>query len=431
MPNTGDTAWLLASAALVMFMTVGLALFYGGLDSKRNVLSMLVMNFITISLVSITWVVVGFSLAFGPSVGGGVIGNFHYAFMNHMRGVWPGTHVPKLVFMAFQMMFAIITPALITGAVAGRLKFKAWIALCIAWSVLVYPVIAHWLFDPTGWLYQLGARDFAGGAVVHASAGVAALVLVLLIRDRSRTSQASYQPHSVPLVLLGAGILWFGWFGFNAGSALSSGQLAASTFVATQLAAASACLLWAVMERAYTGRVTVVGLSTGAVVGLATITPGSGFVAPVPALLIGAAAGVVCYLATRVAMNAARFDDAFDVVACHGVGGVLGMLLLGIFAQYAMNPSGLTRASGSHINGLIFGQGHFLVDQLIAVVAVVAFVMLATYIVGVVVNATVGLRVSAEEEERGLNLPFDLHPYDFSDIPARVAGTSRSWGASL
>lgn len=419
MASAGDTAWLLASAALVLFMTVGLAFFYGGLEPTRNVLSMLMLNFFTIGLVTIIWVTIGFSLAFGPSVAGGIIGNLHYAFLNNMGGVWPGTHIPKLVFMVFQMMFAIITPALITGAVAGRLKFEAWIAVCVGWSVLVYPVIAHWLFDSSGWLYRLGARDFAGGAVVHASAGFAALVLVLLIGSRSRQAKKAYQPHSVPFVLLGAGILWFGWFGFNAGSALSSGQLAASAFTATQIAAASACLVWALMERAYTGRVTIVGIATGAVVGLATITPGSGFVGPMPALAIGGAAGVVCYLATRVAMRVAAFDDAFDVVSCHGVGGAVGMLLLGVFAQYSVNPSGLVRLSGSPINGLIFGHVRFLADQVLAVVAVIVFVMGMTYLIGIAVNATIGLRVSPDQELQGLNLPFDLYPYAPENVAER------------
>ena len=240
--NSGDTAWLLTSAALVLFMTVGLAFFYGGLEPRRNVLHMLMMNFFSIAIVTVVWSLLGFTLAFGPDVGGGFIGNLHYAALMHMGGVWPGTHIPKLVFMAFQLMFAIITPALVSGALAGRLKFQAWVAFCVGWSLVVYPVIAHWLFDAQGWLYVLGARDFAGGAVVHASAGVSALVMVLLVGPRAKSVAESYKPHSVPLVLLGAGILWFGWFGFNAGSALGANQLAANAFTATQLAAASASI---------------------------------------------------------------------------------------------------------------------------------------------------------------------------------------------
>lgn len=314
--------------------------------------------------------------------------------------------------MAFQLMFAIITPALITGAVAGRLKFEAWLAFCIAWSLVVYPVIAHWLFDPAGWIYTLGGRDFAGGAVVHASAGAAALVLVLLIGPRTKKAAASYEPHSVPLVLLGAGILWFGWFGFNAGSALGAGSLAANALVVTQIAASAGCIIWALMEWAYTGKVTVVGAATGAIVGLAAITPASGFVGPMAALFIGAAAGGVGYLATRMLLRWKALDDAFGVVACHGVGGTLGMLLLGVFAHYTINPSGLTGGGGAHINGLIFGHAAFLGDQVIAVVATVGFTMGMTYVIGVGVRATIGLRVPEEEEERGLNAAFDSVAYE-------------------
>ncbi len=414
MVSPGDTAWMLASAALVLFMTVGLAFFYGGLEPERNVLSMLMMNFFTIAIVTIVWVLIGFSLAFGPDAGAGFIGNLHYAALRNMGGVWPGTHIPKLAFMVFQLMFAIITPALITGAIAGRLKFEAWIVFCVLWSLIVYPLIAHWLFDPAGWLYQLGARDFAGGAVVHASAGSAALILTLLVGTRSKKAAASYEPHSVPLVLLGAGILWFGWFGFNAGSALASGQLAASAFTATQIAAAAGCIVWALMERAYTGKITVVGVATGAVVGLATITPASGFVGPMPALFIGAAAGVVCYLATRAALHFTRFDDAFGVVACHGVGGTLGMLLLGVFANYRINPAGLTRINGTPIWGLVFGHIEFLGDQIVAVLAVIVFTMIMTYLIGLLVRATIGLRVSEDEELRGLNIPFDAAAYELA-----------------
>jgi Amt family ammonium transporter len=395
-------------------MTVGLAFFYGGLEPRRNVLHMLMMNFFTISIVTIVWSVIGFSLAFGPDVGHGLIGNLHYAALTNMGGVWPGTHVPKLAFMLFQLMFAIITPALITGAVAGRLKFEAWVAFCVGWSLIVYPVIAHWLFDSAGWLYQLGARDFAGGAVVHASAGFAALVLVLMVGPRAVRAKASYPPHSVPLVLLGAGILWFGWFGFNAGSALGAGQLAASAFTATQIAAAAATLSWALVERAFTGKVTVVGMATACIVGLATITPASGFVGPMPALLIGAVAGVVVFMAERLVLTFKRLDDAFGVVACHGVGGGLGIILLGVFAQYTINPAGLTGSNGAHINGLAFGDPAFLGHQVIADLAVVAYVMAVTWLLGLLVRSTIGLRVAEKEEESasGLGEAFDLAAYE-------------------
>lgn len=406
--NAGDTAWVLVSAALVLFMTVGLAFFYDGLEPRRNLLHMLAMNFFTIALVTVVWVVIGFSLAFGPDAGFGLIGNLHYAGLANMGGLWPGTHIPKLSFMAFQMMFAIITPALITGAIAGRLKFEAWLAFCVGWSLIVYPIIAHWVFSSSGWIYKLGGRDFAGGAVVHANAGAAALVMVLVVGPRTKRDAASYSPHSVPLVMLGTGILWFGWFGFNAGSALGAGPLAASAFTATEIAAAAGLLVWAVMERVFTGKVTMVGMATGAIVGLATVTPAAGYVGPMPALAIGAAAGVVCYLAMRMASRVRRFDDSFGVVSCHGVGGVLGMLLVGIFAHYTINPSGLTGAHGAHINGLAFGSGSLLWHQVIAVAAVVTFTMAVTYGLAKLVHATIGLRVSEEQEDTlGLNVGFD------------------------
>jgi ammonium transporter len=376
------------------------------------------MNFFSISLVTVSWVIVGFSLAFGPDVGHGFIGNLHYALLMHMSGVWPGTHVPKLVFMAFQLMFAIITPALVSGAIAGRVKFGSWVAFVVAWSVLVYPVLAHWLFDPNGWLYRLGARDFAGGLVVHASAGTAAVIFVILLGPRIKKSRESYAPHSVPLVLLGAGILWFGWFGFNAGSALSSGQLAANALVATQLAAASAGILWALLERAVTGRVTVVGIATGGVVGLATITPASGFVGPMPALFIGALAGIVSFSAAQLLLRWKRFDDAFDVVACHGVGGAFGMLMVGVFADYRSNPAGLVRTNGVHINGLIFGHWALLGDQVIAVVVGVAFTAIMTFIILVAVRSANGLRVPEIEEmsDLGLNAYFDEIAYEPENV---------------
>jgi ammonium transporter len=363
------------------------------------------------------WALLGFSLAFGPDAGGGFVGNLHYAGLANMGGVWPGTHIPKLAFMLFQLMFAIITPALITGAVAGRIKFEAWIAICVGWSVIVYPVIAHWLFASNGWLYQLGARDFAGGAVVHASAGCAALVLVLIIGPRTKRVRDAYPAHSIPLVLLGAGILWFGWFGFNAGSALAAGQLAASAFTATQIAAAAATIAWALMERALTGRVTVVGMATAGVVGLATITPASGYVGPMPALLIGALAGAVVFLVERAILKVKRFDDAFGVVACHGVGGSLGILLLGVFAQFTINRGGLTGSHGGHINGLAFGDPAFLGRQVIAILSVVAYTMVVTGLIGLLVRATIGLRVSVKEEESqlGLNQAFDGNGYEAWD----------------
>ena len=400
--NAGDTAWVMVSAALVLFITVGLAFFYGGLEPRRNVLNMVAMNVFTIAIVTITWVTAGFSLAFGPDAGHGLIGNLHYAGLANMSGLWPGTHIPKLAFMAFQMMFAIITPALITGALAGRLKFKAWIVICAGWSLVVYPLIAHWVFDPAGWIYRLGGRDFAGGAVVHLSAGVAAAVLVLLLRPRSAPDAAAYQPSSVPVVVLGAGILWFGWLGFNAGSALGANQVAANAFTVTQIAAATGFLVWAALEHTRTGKTSLTGLSTGAVAGLATITPAAGYVGPLPAIAIGAVGAAACYFAGAAAKKIKRFDDAFGVTATHGVGGLAGLLMVGIFAQYRINPTGLTAADGSPINGLISGGGSLLWHQTLAVVAVIGLTAALTYGLGIIIRATTGLRATTEQEDRGL-----------------------------
>ena len=404
--NAGDTAWVMVSAALVLFMTIGLAFFYGGLEPRRNVLNMVAMNLFTVAIVTIIWVAVGFSLAFGPDAGHGLIGNLHYAGLANTGGLWPGTHIPKLDFMAFQMMFAIITPALITGALAGRLKFEAWIAICAGWSLIIYPVIAHWVFDPAGWIYRLGGRDFAGGAVVHLSAGVAAAVLVLLLRPRTAPDAAAYQPSSVPVIVLGAGILWFGWFGFNAGSALGANQVAANAFTVTQIAAATGFLVWAVIEYSRTGKTTLTGLATGAVAGLATITPAAGYVGPLPAIAIGAAGAAACYFAGIGAKKIKCFDDAFGVTATHGVGGVTGMLLVGIFAQYRLNPAGLTAASGARINGLISGDGSLLWHQVLAVLAVTGLTAALTCGLGIVIRATIGLRATGEQEELGLNTMF-------------------------
>jgi Amt family ammonium transporter len=417
--SSGDTAWLLVSAALVLFMTVGLAFFYGGMETERNVLDMLAMNFFTITLVTILWALLGFTLAFGPDVGHGFIGNFHYFALNNMGGIWPGTHVPKLAFMAFQMMFAIITPALVTGAVAGRMKFSAWIAFCAVWSVVVYPIIAHWVFDPQGWIYRLGARDFAGGTVVHASAGAAALVLVLVLGPRSKDARANYPTRSVPFVLLGAGILWFGWFGFNGGSALGANALAVSAFATTQLAASSACLGWAVLEKFFTGKTTVIGMATGAVVGLATVTPASGYVGMVPALIIGLVASAACFAAIHVAEQFTKFDDTFGVAAVHGVGGCLGMLLLGLFAHFTINRAGLTSSTNGHINGLFFGDPTFLWHQVIAVAAVVGFTVTVTFLVAAAIKATIGLRVSETvQEDIGLGAAFDSGTSAVDQAPA-------------
>jgi len=345
--DSGNTAWVLASAALVLFMTPGLAFFYGGMVRSKNVLGMLMQNFFCIGLVSVLWAVLLFSLAFGTDIGGGLLGGFDFVGLKDL-GIAdvaeaaenvPGLAltIPPLLFVAFQLMFAIITPALITGAIADRMKFAAWVAFVALWMLFVYTPIAHWVFSPEGWLFQKGALDFAGGTVVHINAGIAALALVMVLGRRKGWPGEAMAPHSLPLTLLGTGILWFGWFGFNAGSALAADGIAAQAFINTHLAAAAALLGWVVVERMKGGHATTLGAASGAVAGLVAITPCAGFVGTLSAIGIGFAAGIVCLLAIEI-KNKAGYDDSLDVVAVHLVGGLLGSILLGVFADASVNP---------------------------------------------------------------------------------------------
>src|SRR3954465_1758881 len=322
-------------------MTPGLAFFYGGMVRGKNVLGMLMQNFFCMGLISIIWVTVGFSLAFGKDVGGGLLGNLGLA---GLKGL--GTHavpalgsltVPALAFVAYQMMFAVITPALISGATADRLKFSAWAVFIGGWSILVYSPVAHWVFSPSGWLFKRGALDFAGGTVVHINAGIAALAVVLVLGKRRGWPREQMHPHSLPLTLLGTGILWFGWFGFNAGSALGANGLAAQALLNTHLAAAAAMLGWLIVERIKDGYATTLGAASGAVAGLVAITPCAGFVGVVPAIIIGFLAGSGCFMAIQLKFRFG-YDDALDVVGVHLVGGILGSLLLGLFADATINP---------------------------------------------------------------------------------------------
>jgi Amt family ammonium transporter len=394
MIDAGDTAWVLASAALVLFMTPGLALFYGGMVRAKNVLAMLMANFFTITIVTLLWALIGFSLAFGP--GGAIIGNLDFAALRDV-GAEPLDEmtIPSSAFMVFQMMFAIITPALITGAVAERMKFSAWIVFCAIWSVVVYSLVAHWAFAADGWLFDLGARDFAGGLVVHINAGAAALALVLVLGRRRGWPKEVIRPHSLPLTLLGTAILWFGWFGFNAGSALAANGIAANAFVTTQIAAAIAAGGWVFAEWIKTGKPTTLGAASGAVAGLVAITPCAGFVGPMAAILIGIAAGVICFLAVTLKFRFG-YDDSLDVVGIHLVGGIVGSLLLGVLADTAYNPDGP--------EGLIFGGGEFFLYQVIAVVAVFAFSFIASYILAYAIKAVMGLRADEEAEVAGLDI---------------------------
>src|SRR5919112_82178 len=375
MPETsaGDTAWVLMSAALVMLMTPGLALFYGGLVRRKNVLSTIMHSFFILGLVSVTWVLWGYSLAFGPDTGLGLIGGLDWLALEGVTGAPSSvyaTTVPHLAFMAFQMMFAIITPALITGAFAERKRFKAFVLFAVAWSTLVYAPIAHWVWSPDGWLFGIGVLDFAGGTVVHLSSGIAALVAALFIGRRSGLIEPATEPHDVPMTVLGAGLLWFGWFGFNAGSALGASGLAATAFVTTNTAAAMGALAWVTVAWAHKGHPSVLGAAAGAVAGLVAITPAAGFVTPTSAILIGLGGGVVCYFAIQL-REKLRVDDALDVWAVHGVGGTWGAIATGIFASSAVNSAGK--------DGLLYGNPGLFVNQIIAVLATWIFCGVMTF----------------------------------------------------
>ncbi|KYH42895.1 ammonium transporter [Branchiibius sp. NY16-3462-2] len=396
--NSGDTAWLLICAALVLFMVPGLALFYAGMVGTRNVLVMLQQNVIPLALISLTWVVVGYSLAFGNDTGKGIISdlglfglrNLDQAPAPNLHVVVPGIAVPTLAFVAYQMMFAIITPALATGAVASRLKALGWAVFLVLWSILVYPPIAHWLWAPAGWLTTRGAQDWAGGMVVHAAAGAAALALLLVLGRRQVWPGRAPLPHSIPMVVLGAGILWFGWFGFNAGDGLRADGIAAQALINSQVAAAAAMLVWLLVERSTDGHATVLGGVTGAIAGLATVTPAAGYVSTFSAVAIGALAGIVCHLALHL-KKIFKYDDALDVIAVHFVGGILGTILVGFFGEKAINAIGA--------DGLFFGGGFGLLgNQLLALVAVIAFSFVATWLIAMAIEKTIGLRVDPDDE---------------------------------
>jgi ammonium transporter, Amt family len=391
--SSGDTAWLLTSAALVMFMTPGLAFFYGGLVRSKNVVGTIMQSFIALGLVTVLWVLIGYTLAFGPDKGG-LIGGLDFIGLRHV-GAAPSPYaptVPATAFMVFQMMFAIITPALIAGAFAERMRFSGYLMLIGLWSIFVYAPVTHWEWGG-GFLGAsgVGALDFAGGAVVHANAGAAALATAIYLGKRRGHGTDDMTPHNVPFVILGAGILWFGWFGFNAGSALASNALASSAFVNTQLGAAAALLGWIVPERIRTGRVTTIGAATGAVAGLATITPAAGYVPPLAALVIGLAAGFVCFQAVGLKARLG-YDDSLDVVGVHMVGGVLGVLLTGAFASLAINAAG---AAGSLAQ---------LGKQAVLAAVTVGYSFVATMVILKITDLTVGVRVSDEHEDVGLDV---------------------------
>jgi Amt family ammonium transporter len=387
--NQADTGWLMISCALVMLMTPGLALFYGGMVGSKNVLSSFMHSFIALGIITLQWVVIGYSLSFGSDMGGGFIGGFEYAFLNGV-GLEPqeGSTIPHILFMAFQMMFAIITPALISGAIAERMKFSAWFLFIILWATLVYDPICHWVWGPDGWLGARGALDFAGGTVVHLSSGMAALVCALVIGRRSRPGP----PHNLTLTMLGAGLLWFGWFGFNAGSALASNENAALALVNTHLAAGAAALSWAIVEWVKQGKPTALGVASGLVAGLVCITPAAGFVSPTSAVIMGLAVGPVCYGAVML-KGKLGYDDALDAFGIHGVGGALGAILTGVFAAEAWGGA----------QGLVDGSAALVTENAIGVLAAATYSVVVTFVILKVLDMTIGLRVSTDEENEGLD----------------------------
>ena len=392
-----DTAWVLISAALVLAMTVpGLALFYGGLVRSKNVLGTIMHSFVILCLVSLFWVLLGYSLAFGPDVKG-VIGSLAWVGLSGV-GLSPhavyGPTIPHQAFMVFQLMFAAITPALITGAFAERMKFSALILFALLWSLIIYCPIAHWMWGG-GWLAGLGALDFAGGAVVHISSGISALVCALVLGARHGYGTDYMAPHNLPMVLLGTGLLWVGWFGFNAGSALGANETAVVAFVATHTAAVTAALSWMAVEWWHRGTPTVLGIASGAVAGLAMVTPGAGFVSPFSALFMGMAAGALSYIAI-MKKGGFGYDDSLDVVGIHGVAGVGGILLTGVLASRAVNSGGA--------DGLLQGNAAFFGVQALTVVVVGLFSAAGTWVILKAVDRIVGLRVLPEEERMGLDL---------------------------
>jgi Amt family ammonium transporter len=395
--NTGDTAWVLVSAALVMLMTPALGFFYGGLVRGKNVLATLMHSFFMLCLISVVWVLWGYSLAFGPD-NWGIIGNFDWIGFKDVSSAPNLDYAPTIphsAFAVFQMMFAVITPALITGAFAERKRFKAFVIFSLAWSTLVYSPIAHSVWAVGGWLRDYGALDFAGGTVVHISSGVSALVCALVLGKRVGFGAEKMEPHNLPFTVLGGAVLWFGWFGFNAGSALAANGLAANAFVATNTAAAAGGLAWMTVSWVRHGRPSVLGAVAGAVAGLVGITPAAGFVSPASAIIIGLGAGVLCSIAVDLLKSNFGVDDALDVFAVHGIGGIWGSIATGLFADYSYNNYGA--------DGLFYGNADQLVKQVATVAVVIAFSAAATFVILKAIDLTIGLRVPEEEEVLGLD----------------------------
>jgi len=397
--NTGDTAWVLICTALVFLMTPGVALFYGGLARRKNILSILMQCFFIMCLVSLQWVIIGYSLAFGPDTGHGIIGSLDWLGLKNV-GMVPNPDysetIPHMAFMMFQAMFAIITPALMVGAFAERIKFSSFAIFMLLWTTLVYDPIAHWVWGTGGWLRDIGALDFAGGIVVHVSSGVSALLIAILIGRRVGHDKQGFTPHNLPLTVLGGALLWFGWFGFNPGSALGANGLAANAFVTTNTATAAAGLTWALIEWKLNKAPTILGIVTGALAGLVAITPACGFVSPLSSILIGIMAGMLCYLAVTALKPKLGYDDSLDVFGVHGVGGIWGTLATGLFAEKAINAGGA--------DGLFFGNVKLLLIQGFYMIACIAFALVMTWTLFKLVDALFGMRVKREDELMGLDL---------------------------
>jgi Amt family ammonium transporter len=397
--NSGDTAWVLMASALVLLMTIpGLAFFYGGLVRRKNVLSILMQCFIIVCVISLQWVLFGYSLAFGPDFHG-LIGNLDWAGLSGV-GAAPNPDyaktIPHSVFMIFQAMFAIITPALIIGAYAERVKFPAFLLFTLLWATFVYDPLAHWVWGTGGWLKAMGGLDFAGGIVVHVSSGISALILALLLGKRVGYNHKPIRPHNLPFTVLGAALLWFGWFGFNAGSALAADGLAANAFVTTHTATAAAGLTWALIEWWHNGTPTILGAATGAVAGLVAVTPACGFVNPMNAMFIGIIVAFVCYTAVAVIKGKLGYDDSLDAFGVHGVGGTVGTIATGLFAEKAVNAAGA--------DGLLFGNLHQFGVQCLMLVVTIAFAAIMTFIIFKIVDAIIGMRVEENNEIIGLDL---------------------------
>ncbi|WP_052304343.1 ammonium transporter [Desulfosporosinus orientis] len=396
--DTGDTAFIIVSSAMVLLMTPGLALFYGGMVRKKNVLGTLMHSWITIGLISLQWILIGFTLAFGTDHHG-LIGGLNWLGLNGVgmdpNADYAGT-IPAIVFMGFQMMFAVITPALISGSIAERMKFPAFVLFMLLWATFVYDPVAHWVWGIGGFLRNLGALDFAGGNVVHISSGYSALIAALILGKRKGLGKESMAPHHLPMTVLGAGILWFGWFGFNAGSALGANGLAGMVLVNTNTAAAAAAVAWALVERLHRGKTTMLGVASGAIAGLVAITPACGFVTPLSSIIIGLVGGVICYFSISVMKSKFGYDDALDAFGCHGIGGTWGALATGIFATTSINSAGA--------DGLLYGNPSQLGVQAISVLVTVVFAMAATFILLKIVGLVTKLRVNEEQEANGLDL---------------------------